>query len=273
MKTIRISENILSLRKAKHLTQEQLAEALHISPQAISKWENGICLPDVNTLPLIAEHFGVSIDYLYYGKEMTYDEVYEKVFQKVCSLKPQMSKEAYEDVLKVFGYAHHGISWGNLKSRDTSIVEEPAHISNENGVSVLSGSGYGAILTREFFKNINIRTAEFAQEVLSALSANNTFLVCMAIISMSDISYGELLGKLNLSDEQLRFALDTLIGTKIVNEKKSKHVALGYTYEINSMYHSCLCIIIATFEILRRGLYGGITCCMGYGDFPISFKE
>ena len=272
MKEINIAKNIIDLRKSKGITQEQLAEALSISAQAISKWETGTCQPDTLTLPFIAEYFNVSIDYLYYGKDMTYDDVYEKVFQKVRNTPHQMSKEAYEDVLKIFEHAHHGISWGNLKSKDTSINYKPAHISNENGVSLLSGKGYGTILTRAFFENITPDTAEFGANFLSVLSAKDNLLVCMAIISMSDISFGEVKEKLNLSEEKLRMILDILIAAEIVIEKESKHKSLGFTYEINSMYHSCLCIMIATIEMLRYGLADGVSCCMGFGDYPIQFE-
>ena len=272
MKDINIAKNIIALRKNKGITQEQLAEALIISAQAVSKWETGACQPDTLTLPLIAEYFNVSIDYLYYGKDMTYDDVYEKVFQKVLKNHSQMDKESYEDVLRIFGYAHHGISHGNLRGRNF-IYDEPAHISNENGISLLSGKGYGAILTRAFFENITPDTADLGADLLAALAAKDNLLVCMAIISMSDISFGEMQEKLQLSEIELRTALDTLIAAKIVIEKESKHKSLGFTYEINSMYHSCLCILIATIEMLRYGLSDGVSCCMGFGDYPIQFDK
>ncbi len=270
MKNINISKNIADLRKNKAITQEELASALSVSPQAVSKWETGASQPDTLTLPLIANYFGVSIDYLYYGKDMTYDEIYEKVFEKVKKIPDQMSKLAYEDVLKIFGYAHHGITRGNIKSRDCAIYDEPSHISNTNGVSLLSGKGYGAILTRTFFENITPDTADFAETLLPALSEKNNFLVCMAIISMSDISFGELQERLGLDETALRASLDKLIEAKIVTEKQSKHKSLGLTYEISSMYHTCLCILIATVEMQRFSLKG-ISCCMGYGDYPIKF--
>ena len=268
MKEINIQKNISELRKKKGITQEQLAAALNISPQAISKWETGISLPDTQTMPLIAEYFEVSIDYLYYGKEIVYSDIYEKVFQKVKNVPNQMSKQAYEDVLKIFGSAHHGISWGNLISRDMTIYEAPAHISNENGLSLLSGRGFGAIVTRAFFENIDKDTVEFAEKILPALSEKNNILVCLVIISMSDISYGEMKEKLSFDEPTLRDALDKLIATGIVIEKKSKHKSLGLTYEINSMYHTCLCILFATLEMQRYSLQG-VSCCMGYGDYPI----
>lgn len=62
-----------------------------------------------------------------------------------------MSKASYEEALKLFAAAHHGITHGNLRGKEL-MYEEPSHISNENGVSLLSGTGFGAIITRDFFK-------------------------------------------------------------------------------------------------------------------------
>lgn len=61
---MQIGEKIRALRKERKRTQEQLAEALHVSPQAVSKWETGASCPDVEALPPIAAYFGVSIDEL-----------------------------------------------------------------------------------------------------------------------------------------------------------------------------------------------------------------
>ncbi len=153
MKKINIAKNITDLRKKKGVTQEQMASALNISSQAVSKWETNSCQPDILTLPLIADYFDVSIDYLFYGQNIVYDEIYEKIYQKICSY-PQMSKESYDAALTIFGYSHHGITRGNLRSRDTDIHEEPAHISNKNGISLLSGKGYGAISQEPFLKTL-----------------------------------------------------------------------------------------------------------------------
>ena len=55
---------IKNLRKQKRLTQEQLAESFGVSWQAISKWETHTSFPDITLLPIIADYFGVSIDFL-----------------------------------------------------------------------------------------------------------------------------------------------------------------------------------------------------------------
>lgn len=64
MKEIRIHEQIASLRKARGMTQEKLAQLLGVSNQAVSKWEAGQCCPDIQLLPALAEILGVSCDRL-----------------------------------------------------------------------------------------------------------------------------------------------------------------------------------------------------------------
>jgi len=60
----RIGRQIAVLRKEKGLTGEKLAEIVGVSPQAVSKWENGKCLPESALLPELANALGISIDTL-----------------------------------------------------------------------------------------------------------------------------------------------------------------------------------------------------------------
>ena len=61
---LKIGEKIKELRKAQDVTQEKLADYLNISYQAVSKWENGLALPDITLLPQLANFFGVTVDEL-----------------------------------------------------------------------------------------------------------------------------------------------------------------------------------------------------------------
>ena len=58
------SDNFKYMRKQRGLTQEQIAETLGVSCQAVSKWETNSSYPDISLLPIIADYFGVSVDYL-----------------------------------------------------------------------------------------------------------------------------------------------------------------------------------------------------------------
>lgn len=63
------SKNLISLRKANNLTQAQLAEKLNYTDKAVSKWEVGSVLPDVETMVCIAEFFGITLNDLVYPKK------------------------------------------------------------------------------------------------------------------------------------------------------------------------------------------------------------
>ena len=62
-------ERIAEKRKSKGSTQEQLAEMMGVSAQAVSKWENDISCPDVMTLPTLAQKLGCTVDELLIGRE------------------------------------------------------------------------------------------------------------------------------------------------------------------------------------------------------------
>ena len=241
--------------------------AINISPQAVSKWETDTCFPDTQTLPLIAAYFNESIDYLFYGENTAYNDVYEKVQQKVAFYR-QMSKESYEEAHKLFAAAIvdvvHGCAW----EKSGTMCDKPLHVSGENGLSLVSGKGYGAIVTRRFFENITKETLDFSKPVLEALAEPNAILVISVIVSMSGISRAELEERAGLSKKEMQQVLDVLISSRIVSEEESKHKALGKIYKIIDMYHTCICILLATLE-MQRDTLNGISCYMGYGDYPV----
>ncbi|MDD4296122.1 MAG: helix-turn-helix transcriptional regulator, partial [Ruminiclostridium sp.] len=65
MDTSKIGKRITTMRKELGYTQERLAELLNVSPQAISKWENGRALPETALLPLLAKTLETNIDSLF----------------------------------------------------------------------------------------------------------------------------------------------------------------------------------------------------------------
>ncbi len=72
-----IGKRIQEIRQQKKLTQEQLASDLAISRQAVSKWESGKAIPDIENLMYISNLYGVSLDELIKGDE--------KVGQKIVA--------------------------------------------------------------------------------------------------------------------------------------------------------------------------------------------
>ena len=61
---MKLSKQIIRIRKLNNLTQEELANDLNVTRQAVSKWERNISLPDLETIKLISNKYNVSIDTL-----------------------------------------------------------------------------------------------------------------------------------------------------------------------------------------------------------------
>lgn len=85
------SKTLQKLRKDKKVTQEQLASYLGVSPQAVSKWENG-SYPEGDLLPKLADYFSVSIDY-FYGRSKEESSIEQKILEH---LKQVLKKEVDE---------------------------------------------------------------------------------------------------------------------------------------------------------------------------------
>lgn len=66
---MQFADKLIALRKARGLTQEDLASKLNVSRQAIGKWESGQSLPETDKIPSIGDYFGVTTDYLLTDKE------------------------------------------------------------------------------------------------------------------------------------------------------------------------------------------------------------
>lgn len=66
-----LGKRIAALRHQKELKQDELAEKLGVSPQAVSKWENDQTCPDISLLPQLAQELGVSVDELLTGRSET----------------------------------------------------------------------------------------------------------------------------------------------------------------------------------------------------------
>lgn len=64
-----LGKRIAALRHEKELKQDELAEKLGVSAQAVSKWENDQTCPDISLLPLLAKTLDVSVDELLSGKQ------------------------------------------------------------------------------------------------------------------------------------------------------------------------------------------------------------
>lgn len=103
--SIKIGKFIMDKRKSLHLTQQQLADKLNVSFQAISKWENGTTYPNIEILKDLAIVLDVSVDEILAGKEKnTEDLSYSKAGVDIAytdTIKREMAKHLETDDRRV----------------------------------------------------------------------------------------------------------------------------------------------------------------------------
>ena len=86
MDKVKIGQFIANCRKDKKLTQEQLAEKLNISKNAVSKWERGICLMDMSLLKPLSEILDVSVNDILSGEKIPEEKIKEKSEENIIKL-------------------------------------------------------------------------------------------------------------------------------------------------------------------------------------------
>ena len=90
----KIGLQIAKLRKEQEITQTALAEYLSVSPQAVSRWENGISVPDICLLPQIAAFFSITIDELFGVTD------YEKILFLVKKYSSDRNEVNYREAMR-----------------------------------------------------------------------------------------------------------------------------------------------------------------------------
>ncbi len=139
------AERLRKKRLACNLTQEQLAQAIRISPQAVSKWERGDGYPDITLLPKIANYFQMSVDELIGNDEATRQEGVDD-FQKKWWTTPtskegwqtrlELSKESYAQYPQNYDVMHY---LGDAIVNNMDTIEENLQLLCEIHAKIMSG--------------------------------------------------------------------------------------------------------------------------------------
>ncbi len=126
---LKVGEIIRELRGRNGISQETLADVCGISMQAVSKWENGQCYPDITFLPVLAEYFQVSTDYLLMGRrnEGAADEtVREEENRRIADM---LKDETKENILYILQYWNGKIIGRENRGRGGTGNEEAVRIA------------------------------------------------------------------------------------------------------------------------------------------------
>lgn len=208
-----IGNQIKKLRTEKKVLQEEVAEYLGVSAQAVSKWENNASTPDITLLPAIATFFGVAIDELFAIPEEEQFERIENMFyrerripqetfsQSVRFLQEQIAKDAkniraYEDL--AYLYNHRAQSDHAEASEYAKCVIELD--PDRKGGWVAYQEANNALCGDEWYDN-HFTVIEYCKEILEKYPENYRALYTIIENLLGDnrfddvVTYIEMLGK------------------------------------------------------------------------------
>ncbi len=97
MNQLRLSENMIELRRKKGVTQEELADFIGVTKASVSKWENGLSMPDIILLPQLAAYYDVTVDELLGYEPQLSKEQIQKIYHMLAEA---FATEPFEEVFQ-----------------------------------------------------------------------------------------------------------------------------------------------------------------------------
>ena len=235
-----IGKNITAFRKDAGMTQEDLANQIGVSAQAVSKWETGVSMPDILLLPVIADVFGITVDEIYSGKKKeevpqhySFDELagvlYENILKSsTCAWKSKNEEERKE--------------WLN-KLKDNLVKESQCvHFSiGDHGGAVLVNRDFALIApafgTKDSLEILNSDAAVPVLELLADKKVRYLFHYLIGIEGKMFTAAG-LAKKTDMTEEECRSILEkmrtaNLIWVQDVNVDEEEEIEV-YSVSMNN---------------------------------------
>lgn len=213
-----IGKNITAFRKTSGMTQEELANRIGVSAQAVSKWETGVSMPDIMLLPTIADVFGITVDDIYTGKQSagsnvhySFNELPELIYREILSMDSYAWQYNTEEERK-----NHLAELRENLERDASCM----HFSlGYRGGAVFATSEY-ALVHRTFgtSASLEIMNSTSAVPVLSALTDEYVGkMFCYLITNQKKIfTTAAIAKKLDMTEEECRVALNKMTAANLL---------------------------------------------------------
>ena len=137
-----IGNKIKALRLQSSTTQEILADALGVSSQSVSKWENNVCAPDISLLPAISEFFGVTIDELF---DLSSDQKLNRI-ENMLDYEKELTDEQFKTAKEFLLQIKDSYDESNPARPDGRIESFLAHLYHHR---MVSDSRYVSLYTRK----------------------------------------------------------------------------------------------------------------------------
>lgn len=268
-----IGKNIIAFRKDAGMTQEDLANQIGVSAQAVSKWETGVSMPDILLLPVIADVFGITVDEIYTGKKENAEPKQAKHYSF-----SELPEVLYENLLEIDSYAWEHES---EEERKKWLAEMKAGMEKESCCAHFScGDRGGAVLatrdlalidrtfgTKESLEIMN--SPEKALPVLEVLFDEKVRCLFRYLLEVKNKMFtaAAVAKKVGMTEEDCRAALDKMSAVNLIYvrnvEVDTDEELKVYSVVLHNTTVLYICTILRLAERIRanewfygyRGMY------------------
>ena len=259
-----LSANIKRLRLEKNLTQEQLAAALGVSAQAVSKWETSDTYPDGALLVPLANELAVSLDALFGNESVTMADISAKIMKLIHETE---AKDRFNVAREIGWQIERGLFNCCMEIEQKY---DPDEIKNlKNASYILEDHGFTVVSngTEPFFSVFSqpeegygdfLLDIEELQKIFAALSHTDTMTAFLYLYHKTENYVFEcavLEKECEIPTDRIDAVIDDLLTLKIIRRKE-----LTINGEHRILYssrpsHTLLAVLLMTREIGYKGAY------------------
>ncbi len=270
-----MGSTIAALRKEKAVTQEALAAYIGVSAQAVSKWEKGGA-PDCALLPLIADFFGVSIDFLFGRTPTDYSSFDSALTKKIISTPWEEKLNLLYSLcwtmqIALFGHSSEEYSYESLRTPDDSGNIENSEFHGGRGYTMVNFGNrlpYFLLLPETpAFSSFQTNSDEFCA-FFKALSDKVVFDTLVLLMRLPEGKFtAQGLGKkLKIDETKMNDVLSILTGYHLLRSDKIELDDTTYTvYSVNIENCSAFTPLLI---FAQRFIMGSNGFCFFQGGYP-----
>ncbi len=257
--TVKFGEKLRDHRRKLGITQEEAATAVGVSPQAVSKWENGECLPDCWNLKLIGETYGISLDILMdtdNGDIVSAADKIEQIGDEYIWSKADRNAELAhrdlgDDLWKMWKGLYF-IECGDKERQRQDKEKGNLRISSEYGMKIWDDDGIACVIKSSLKEHIG-DIADGTVDLLRFMQSQD----CLSLIRSIDTTVpkekSELLS-LGIDSANLNEMLITLTENRII-EFTATPVSGKYGYKLHASCGITAYMLLAAAYIIQKKQY------------------
>ena len=260
----KFGEKLRNHRKSLGFTQEEVAEKIGVSAQAVSKWEAGDCLPDCFNLKSIVEIYKISADVLLETESGgDIDAVSAKIGQISTEFVWARSEKRYtKNIHKELGddlwemwKSIYFVEIGDPEMQKEAKVRGNDRIIGSYGTKIWEDNGVACVIKQSLIKNLSEVTAQDA-EVINAICTPEGHKLIMALDCQTPTSKKDIAEKTGIEISRLNELLLLFTENRIIEFVSYKRISNINGYKICGHCGIVAYMVLAAIHIMNKKTYG-----------------